>query len=218
MTLTRRPAERGYPMRSPIEQLFNELAFMPGDGQSQPMPAMDVRETDDAYLVEVDLPGIDIDDVEVMIEGRTLTIRGRIEEEKERNAGNYLLRERRRGQFIRAVAVPGMVDVDKAESRYENGQLIVTLPKSASNRARRVDISSSTSGGARAVQTSESRSSGPSAGAGGARTSGSSGSSGSSGTSTNGGSSGGSGKSGASGGSMPSGANAPTSKQTQGSR
>jgi HSP20 family protein len=211
---------------------------MPGDGQSQLMPPMDVRETDDAYVVEVDLPGVDIDDVEVMIEGRTLTVRGRIEEEKERNAGNYLLRERRRGQFIRAVAVPGMVDVDRAESRYENGQLIVSLPKSASTRARRVDISSS-NGGARAVQTSEggsSRSSGSSAGPGGARAAGSSQTSGSSGGSADGGSSsgsadggsssgsadggssGGSGKSGASSGSTTSGANASTSKQTQGSR
>ena len=101
---------------------------------------IDVRETDDAYLVEVDLPGIDPKNLELLIEGRTLTIRGQMTEEKEEKQGNYLLKERRQGQFMRAVALPAMVDVDKVTSKFENGQLTITLPKAAQNRARRIEI------------------------------------------------------------------------------
>ena len=85
-----------------------------------------------------------------MIEGRTLTIRGQFAEEREQDEGNYLLRERRRGQFMRAVALPGMVEVDKVTSKYEDGELIITLPKAEQNRARRVQIEAAKSQDGRA--------------------------------------------------------------------
>jgi HSP20 family protein len=111
-------------------------------GFTEIAPPLDVRETDDAYIVEVELPGVDPKETEVSIEGRTVTIRGQFAEEQEQQEGSFLLRERRRGQFMRAVALPGMVEVDKATSRYENGELVITLPKAAQNRARRVEITS----------------------------------------------------------------------------
>jgi HSP20 family protein len=111
-------------------------------GFTEVAPPLDVRETDDAYVVEVELPGVDPKDTEVSIEGRTVTVRGQFAEEEEKQEGNFLLRERRRGQFMRAVALPGMVEVDKATSQYENGELTITLPKATQNRARRVEIKS----------------------------------------------------------------------------
>jgi HSP20 family protein len=103
-------------------------------------PPLDVRETDDAYIVEIDLPGIDPKNTEVLIEGRTLTIRGRFEESKEEERGTYLVRERRQGQFVRAVALPGMVEIDRVTSHAENGRLTITLPKASQNRARRIEV------------------------------------------------------------------------------
>jgi HSP20 family protein len=144
MTLVRRPLDRNQmPLRNAMERLFSDwpLGSIQG-GFTELTPALDVRETDDAYIVEVELPGIDPDDVEVSIEGRTLTVRGQFAEEQEQQEGNFLLRERRRGQFMRAVALPGMVDVDKATSQYEQGELTITLPKATQNRARRVEITS----------------------------------------------------------------------------
>ena len=141
MTLIRRPNDRRAPSSRAIERLFGGWPLTPVEmGLNDLVPAMDVREEGDNYIVEVDLPGIDPDNTEVMIEGRTLTIKGRYEEESERSEESFLMRERRRGQFLRAVALPGMVDVDKVTSRYESGQLIITLPKAAHNRARRVKI------------------------------------------------------------------------------
>jgi HSP20 family protein len=142
MTLIRRPMERHpIPMRSAIERLLSDLppSFTDG-GFGEMAPALDVRDAGDAYVVETELPGVNPDDVEVLIEGRTLTIKGRFAEDREEDSGNYLLRERRRGQFMRAVALPGMVEVDQVKSKFEDGELTITLPKAEQNRARRVQI------------------------------------------------------------------------------
>jgi HSP20 family protein len=154
MTLTRRQTER-YPitMRNPIDRLLNDWQLIPADGGLEPAPAMDVRETNDAYIVEVDLPGLDPNDVEVLIEGRTLTIKGQYSNEAERQEAGFLLHERRRGRFLRAVALPDMVEVDKVTSKYENGQLIISLPKASQNKARKVAISSS--GTSKSAETSK---------------------------------------------------------------
>jgi HSP20 family protein len=144
MTLVRRPLDRNQiPIRNAMERLLGEwsLGALP-NGFTELAPPLDVRETDDAYIVEVELPGVDPKDTEVSIEGRTVTVRGQFAEEEEKQEGNFLLRERRRGQFMRAVALPGMVDVDKVTSKYENGELTITLPKATQNRARRVEIES----------------------------------------------------------------------------
>jgi HSP20 family protein len=144
MTLVRRPLDRNQiPLHSALERFLGDwpLGAIPG-GFTEVAPPLDVRETDDAYIIEVELPGVDPDQTEVSIEGRTVTVRGQFAEEREKQEGNVLLRERRRGQFMRAVALPGMVEVDKATSHYENGELRITLPKATQNRARRVEIRS----------------------------------------------------------------------------
>jgi HSP20 family protein len=129
------------PVRSAIERLLSDWPSSLSDGGfSEVAPALDVRDAGDAYIVESELPGVNPDDVEVVIEGRTLTIKGRFAEEREQDSGNYLLRERRRGQFMRAIALPGMVEVDQVTSKYEDGELIIRLPKAEQNRARRVQI------------------------------------------------------------------------------
>ena len=137
MTLIRRPLDRStIPLRSALERLIGDWPLVEG-GFTELAPPIDVRETDDAYIVEADLPGIDPNQVEVTIEGRTLTVRGSFTDESERQEGNYLLRERRQGQFMRAIALPAMVDADQVSSSYENGKLTITLPKASQNRARR---------------------------------------------------------------------------------
>lgn len=162
MTMTRRPIDRPAQYRNAIERLLGEWPLVPMQELTEIAPPLDVRETDDAWIVELDLPGQDPDDIEVLIEGRTLTVRGRTQEEAERREGEYLLRERRRGQFVRALTLPGMVEVDKVTSRVENGELIINLPKAAQNRARRIEVGGSSqarpvgSGSGRPVATQSS--------------------------------------------------------------
>jgi HSP20 family protein len=109
-------------------------------------PALNVRETPDAYIVEVELPGINPGDVEVTVEGRALTIRGTYDQSEERQ-GTYLLREWRSGTFLRSVALPTVIDADHASSQVRNGELLLTLPKAAQHRARRLSIAANETDG-----------------------------------------------------------------------
>jgi HSP20 family protein len=161
MTMTRRSERSVVPLRTAIQQLMGDWPYIQVDGGlTELAPPIDVRETDEAYVVEVDLPGIDPKNIELLIEGRTLTIRGQISDEREEKQGNYLLKERRVGQFMRAVALPGMVDVDHVTSDFDNGQLTVTLPKAPQNRARRIEIPSTSSGSNRTSGSTASTGSG----------------------------------------------------------
>jgi HSP20 family protein len=94
-------------------------------------PAVDVTETEKAYEVAVELPGIDEKNVEVKFADDVLTINGEKKEEKEEKKKDYYLSERSYGSFQRSFQVPTSVDADKIEASFKKGVLTVTLPKSA---------------------------------------------------------------------------------------
>jgi HSP20 family protein len=125
----------------------------------QLVPPMDMRETDDEYVVELEMPGVKPEDTEATIEGRTLVVRGRFGDEREADgkSGRYMVRERRSGTFTRAVTLPGGIDPEHASSSFENGELRITLPKAPEQKARRIPVSGSGSA-AKPVGSGEGRS------------------------------------------------------------
>jgi len=98
-------------------------------------PAVDVAETDKAYEISAELPGLDEKNVEVKIANGTLTIRGEKKEEKEEKRKDYFLSERRYGSFERRFQIPPGVDAAKIDAAFKNGVLTVTLPKTAEAKA-----------------------------------------------------------------------------------
>jgi HSP20 family protein len=104
---------------------------------------LDVIQDGDTVLVKASIPGVEPRDISVTFENDTLIIRGETKSESERNEGSYLMRERRYGQFYRALRLPDTVDHEKAESKYENGVLTVTFPKKESKKARTITIKTS---------------------------------------------------------------------------
>ncbi len=94
-------------------------------------PAVDVAETDKAYEVTAELPGMDESNIEVKLADDVLTIKGEKKEEKEEKKKDYYVSERRFGSFQRSFTVPAGVDVSRIEANFKNGVLIVTLPKNA---------------------------------------------------------------------------------------
>src|SRR5919198_5779260 len=151
--LTRRTPERRIaPYRSTLDWFFDEpflnLSRWGGEGGTLPI---DMRETDDSYVVEVELPGVKPEDTEVTLDGQTLVIRGHYGEEREEDGkgGRYLLRERRTGTFARAITLPGGIDADKVTSSFTNGELTITLPKVAEAKARRIPVSAGAAGAKR---------------------------------------------------------------------
>jgi HSP20 family protein len=94
-------------------------------------PAVDITESDKAYEITADLPGISEKDIEVKLAPGGLVIKGEKREEKEEKKKDYYLHERRFGAFQRSFRVPEGVEADKIEASFKNGVLTVTLPKTA---------------------------------------------------------------------------------------
>ena len=101
---------------------------------------LDVKEGDDNFVVHATLPGIKPEDIEVTVDDYVLTIKGKTETEEEHKEGEYLMRERRVGTFHRALRLPDRVDVERAETAYENGVLTVTFPKVEAKRAKHLKV------------------------------------------------------------------------------
>lgn len=102
---------------------------------------LDVMQQGDNFVVHASMPGVKPDDIKISVEDNVLTIRGQTASEFERKQGNYLMRERRSGSFHRALRLPDTVDIDQAQTSYENGVLTVTIPRIESKKARELKIS-----------------------------------------------------------------------------
>ena len=103
-------------------------------------PHMDVIEADNAYVIEADLPGMAIEDIDVQIEANRLLIAGERKSEQHGHTSHYTHFERTYGKFQRAFTLPESVDVNAVEAQYANGVLTVNVPKSAEARSKRIAI------------------------------------------------------------------------------
>jgi HSP20 family protein len=117
-----------------LEDMFEDLGmqpWMPGRGAgAAPSMRMDVSEAQDAYTVKAEMPGLKKEDIKVSIDGRQVTISAESKSETEEKQGETMLRsERRYGRMFRSFSLPQEIDDDKAQARYENGVLQLTLPK-----------------------------------------------------------------------------------------
>ena len=111
-----------------VSSWFDDFLTEPTFGSSN-VPAVDVRETDSEYLMEVELPGLTEKDVEVKLEKTLLTISSNKAESKEEKKNGYVMRERRQSRFSRSFVLPEGIDSEKIAAEFKNGVLKVTLPK-----------------------------------------------------------------------------------------
>jgi HSP20 family protein len=103
-------------------------------------PPVDVEETEDAWVVEAELPGVDRKDVDVEVRGSELVVSGEIKERE--RTGILRRRTRRTGAFAYTVTLPGDPDPDGIEAVLDNGVLRVTVPKRERTQPRRVEVRS----------------------------------------------------------------------------
>ena len=124
-------------------QLMN-LAFglMPADLGDMPWsPLADLSETDNAYVVKVDLPGVNKDQVDIQLQDRELVISGEITEPEDSSSGRRRHRgTRRAGRFEFRTYLPGEVNADAVTARLSDGVLTVTVPKSEAAKPRKIEI------------------------------------------------------------------------------
>ncbi len=133
----------GSPWRSRLGRpLFDMQPFWSRESTWAAMPAVDVAETDKAYEITAELPGMDEKNIEVKLSDGVLTIKGEKQEEKEEKKKDYYLSERRYGSFARYFDLPEGVEANKIEAAFKNGVLKVTLPKTAEAQkpAKKIEV------------------------------------------------------------------------------
>ena len=104
------------------------------------MPSVDISETDNAYLVKAEIPGVNKDDVKVTIEDGMLTIQGERKQEKEDKDKKYHRIERSYGSFMRSFRIPDDADESAVKAEFKDGMLNVTLNKSKKSRSNAVNV------------------------------------------------------------------------------
>jgi HSP20 family protein len=105
------------------------------------MPAVDVFEKDDKFIVKAELPGMKEEDIDVSVVGDRLSIKGEKKTETEVKEQDYYRSERSYGSFYRSIPLPSSVEADKIEASFENGVLEVALPKSAKVKPKKIALS-----------------------------------------------------------------------------
>jgi HSP20 family protein len=140
-----------------INRLFNSFFDTPvseGAGRRW-LPAMDLVEADDHYVLRADLPGLGEDDVKIEVEGNILTVSGERKAEHEQRGEGYHRLERSYGSFTRSLTLPEGVDPETVQASFERGVLEVRIPKPEQKQPRRVSISVGGANGGRAPETIE---------------------------------------------------------------
>ena len=123
-----------------IERWFENATRDFGGARSDWAPAMDVTETEEAYLVEADVPGIKKEDIKIEVLDNVLTIKGERKTEDEKEGKGYHRVERHYGSFHRTIEVPGGFVEDKITAAFKDGVLKVTLPKREEAKAKLIEV------------------------------------------------------------------------------
>ena len=133
------------PLATGIDSLLGELfrpALVWDNNRAEALPLrVDVRETADAYVVHAELPGVKKDQIEVEIEGNEVSIAAEIGTRREEREGEKWLRvERFQGRTARRFALPQEIDESRADARFTDGVLELTLPKKAPAQGKKVVV------------------------------------------------------------------------------
>ena len=127
-------------LRREFNRLFDEFLTEPLGANSfgDFSPTMDVSETESAIEIKAEVPGLDEQDIEILLDDKTLTLRGEKKDEKERTEDGVRIRENAYGRFERAIPLPAEVEPDATRATYEKGVLSIVLQKTErAKQARR---------------------------------------------------------------------------------
>lgn len=147
-TISLRPGtvRRGTDLASDMSRLFDDVfSFGPRlSTWSAWLPAADLYETNDEFVLEMEVPGCNKDDIEVTVERGILTVSGhRASHVEESERISYHVRERSYDRFSRSFSLPQSVDAEDVEAEYRNGILVVRLPKLAEAKPRQITVKAS---------------------------------------------------------------------------
>lgn len=129
-------------LRREIDRLFDDTFMRDGFNWS---PAVDIKETDSEISVDLELPGIKPEDVEITADNGVLTVRGEKKSERKEGEDNrYHVLERTYGSFLRTFQLPQGIDEDQINAEFQHGILSVRIPKTALPQPKRIQIAGAT--------------------------------------------------------------------------
>ena len=126
-----------------FESFFGDSVLAPATRVLNRMPAVDVRETEKSYILDMELPGYDEKDIEIHIDGASLSIASKQEEvsaNKEEDNGTWLLKERRVSSFTRSFKLPENANPEEVNAEFKNGVLKMEINKRAEAQKRSIRI------------------------------------------------------------------------------
>jgi len=126
-----------------FESFFGDSFLAPAARMINHLPAVDIRETENAYVLDMELPGFDEKNIEVHVDGSSLTIASKQEEArdvKDEGQGTYVLRERRMNTFSRSFKLPENANPEDVNAAFKNGVLNLQIKKRAEAQKRSIQI------------------------------------------------------------------------------
>ena len=133
--ITRSPLHELDSMERQIRRAFEQFGFAPTLA-----PAADIYETNDEFVVELDVPGYEEKEIEVEIFDHTLVVKGEQHEKTEKKDKTFRLHERLEREFERRFTLPAEADTEHVKAKFVKGVLEVHAPKAATAKARRIAI------------------------------------------------------------------------------
>jgi HSP20 family protein len=123
-----------------FESFFGDSILTPAVRLFNHIPAADIKDTENAYLLEMELPGYDEKNIEVRLDGANLTIASKQEKNSEENQDEYILRERRTSSFSRSFKLPENADPEAVNAVFKNGVLSLKIAKRAEALKKTIQI------------------------------------------------------------------------------
>jgi len=130
-------------LRQAMDRLFEDSFVRPPSfwpELKRDEPQIDMYKTDKDVVVKAALPGVKPEEVDITIDGDTLTIKGEHKQEEEIKKENYFYKEHRYGTFNRSVILPAGLNTDKAKASFSNGILALTIPMSEETKPKQIKI------------------------------------------------------------------------------
>lgn len=126
---------------TPASTFLRQVVTTPAAVRPRVAPlALDIRQTDDAYVIQASVPGFAPEDVNVTVDGNWLVIQAQHTDDKETNEDGWVRRERRSASVYRRLALPEQTDVDAIKASVANGELSINVPRSREAEPRRIPV------------------------------------------------------------------------------
>ncbi len=125
-----------------LEGFFRPLRRKPDGAPAGVVPAMDVTERDNEYVIRMDMPGVSREDIDITLAEGVLTICGEVKRQHEEKAGDRVIREERcYGKLTRSVRLGSHIDEKKVAANYKDGVLELILPKAEEVKPKKITVS-----------------------------------------------------------------------------